>query len=129
MTIKQLPVNSIKVGNYIIIDDVACRVVDIQISRPGKHGHSKIRLSAIGLIDNKKRELILPGHDKINVPVIEKRTAQVLSVHQDTATVMDTESYETFDLAIPEELKGRVVEGGNILYWVILDEKVMKAVR
>ena len=42
---------------------------------------------------------------------------------------MDAENYETFDLKIPEELKGQVAEGANVLYWVILNDKVMKQVK
>ncbi|RMF54870.1 translation initiation factor IF-5A [Candidatus Woesearchaeota archaeon] len=129
MTIKLTPVSNIKVGGYVVIDGAACRTVDIQVSRPGKHGHAKIRLSAVGLIDDKKRVVVMPGHDNIEVPVIDKKTAQVLSVHGDTANVMDSETYETFDLKIPEELKGEVVEGCNVLYWVILNDRVMKQVK
>ena len=71
----------------------------------------------------------MPGHDNIEVPIIEKRTAQVLSVHGDAANVMDSETYETFDLKIPEEFKGQVVEGATVLYWTILNEKVIKQVK
>ena len=78
--------------------------------------------------DEKKRIIVLPGHDNVEVPIIEKKNAQVLSIAGDKANVMDNETYETFDLAIPEELKGEVVEGANILYWTILDDKVMKQV-
>jgi translation initiation factor 5A len=53
----------------------------------------------------------------------------VLSVSGDTANVMDAESYETFDLKIPEELKADVVEGAKVLYWIILGEKVMKQIK
>jgi len=126
---KFASVGSLQKGNYIVIEGVACKVTDIQVSRPGKHGHAKVRLSAVGLIDDKKRVIVLPGHDNISVPIIEKKTAQVLSVSGDTANVMDSETYETFDLKIPEEIKGEVVEGCNVLYWVILDDRVMKQVK
>jgi translation initiation factor 5A len=53
----------------------------------------------------------------------------VLSVSGDKANVMDTESFETFDMKIPAELKDQVVEGAQVLYWVILGEKVMKQVK
>ena len=127
--VKQVTVGSLQKGNFVVIDGAACRVVDIQVSRPGKHGHAKVRLQAIGLIDGRKRETVMPGHDKIDVPIIDKRTAQVLSVSGDVANVMDTETYETFDLKIPEELKGQVVDGCQVLYWVILNDKVMKQVK
>ena len=71
----------------------------------------------------------MPGHDNVDVPIVEKKSAQVLSVQENTANVMDSETYETFDLKIPEELKGEVVEGVNVMYWVILNDKVMKQVK
>lgn len=126
---KLSSVGSLQKGNYVIIDGVACKVVDTQTSRPGKHGHAKVRIVAVGLIDSKKRDLVMPGHDNIEVPIIEKKTAQVLSISNNVANVMDSETYETFDLQIPEELKGQVVEGGYVLYWLILSERVIKQVK
>ncbi|MBI2545740.1 translation initiation factor IF-5A [Candidatus Woesearchaeota archaeon] len=128
MSTKQAGANTMQKGSYIVIDGAACRVVDTQTSKPGKHGHSKIRLSAVGLFDEKKRVIVLPGHDNVEVPLIEKKNAQVLSVTGDSVNVMDNETYETFDLSIPEELKGQVVEGANVLYWDVLGQKVMKQV-
>lgn len=122
-------VGSLNTGNYVIIDGVACSVTNTQTSRPGKHGHAKVRLEGVGLIDGQKRIIVMPGHDKIEVPIIDKRNAQVLSISGDHANVMDSETYETFDLAIPDELKDKVVEGSTVLYWVILSDKVMKQVK
>ena len=42
---------------------------------------------------------------------------------------MDAETYETFDLKVPEEFKGKVTEGSYVLYWVILNERVIKQVK
>jgi translation initiation factor 5A len=70
----------------------------------------------------------MPGHDRIESPVIEKKNAQVLSIMGDKANVMDSESFETFDILIPEELKDKVKEGVNVTYWVVLDEKIVQAV-
>lgn len=129
MTTKMITANNVQKGNFIILEGAACRVVDVEISKPGKHGHSKVRVSAVGLVDDKKRIVVMPGHDNVEVPIIEKRTAQVLSVQGDKANVMDSETYETFDLNIPEEFKGQVVEGSSVLYWTILNEKVIKQVK
>ncbi|NQV09322.1 translation initiation factor IF-5A [Candidatus Woesearchaeota archaeon] len=126
---KLVSIGSLTKGNYIVIEGAACRVSDIQVSRPGKHGHAKIRMSAVGIIDGKKRIIMMPGHDNIAVPIVDKRTAQVLSMSGNTANVMDSETYETFDLKIAEELKGQCVEGCNVLYWTVLDQKVMKQVK
>ena len=127
--VKQSSIGSLTKGSYIIIDNVACKVTSTQTSRPGKHGHAKVRLEAVGIIDNKKRIIVMPGHDIVDVPIIEKKTAQVLSVTDNTANVMDSETFETFDLKIPEDLKGDITEGVNVLYWKILDSKIIKQVK
>ena len=129
MSTKIVAANNVQKGNFIILEGAACRVVDVEISKPGKHGHSKVRVSAVGLVDNKKRIVVMPGHDNVEVPIIEKKTAQVLSVHGDVANVMDSENYETFDLKIPEEFKSQVINGSSVLYWTILNEKVIKQVK
>lgn len=126
---KQVSVSGLKKGNYVCIEDTACIVKDIQVSRPGKHGHAKIRISATGIMDGRRRETVMPGHDNIDVPIIDKLNAQVLSVSGDTANLMDMESYVTFDMKIPEELKDTVKDGGTIVYWDILGEKVMKQLK
>jgi translation initiation factor 5A len=129
MAIKQASIGTLQKGSYVMIDGAACKVSGTQTSRPGKHGHAKVRLEAVGIIDGKKRVIVAPGHDHVDVPIIEKKTAQVLSVNGSTANVMDNETYETFDLEIPEELSGKVVEGIAVLYWQILEDKIMKDIR
>ncbi len=126
---KLVSVGSLKKGDTIIIDGAPCKITDTSTSRPGKHGHAKVNMMAVGLLDGKKRNLVMPGHDKVEAPIIEKKTAQVLSVSQNKANVMDMETYETLDLEIPEELKDQVKEGVEVLYWKIMGENVLKQVK
>lgn len=126
---KMTGANHIKSGSYMVIEGVACKVTSVQVSRPGKHGHAKNRIEGVGLIDDKKRVVVVPGHDPVEVPIVEKKSAQVLSVTGNMANVMDAETFETFDLAIPDELKDQVTEGVNILFWEILNDKIMKQIK
>jgi translation initiation factor 5A len=126
---KLVSVGSLKKGDTIIIDGAACKITDTTTSRPGKHGHAKINMMAVGLLDGKKRNLVMPGHDKVEAPIIEKKNAQVLSISGNIANVMEMETYETFDLEIPEELKSEVKEGSEVLYWGLMGIKVMKQVK
>jgi|TARA_Y100000310_G_scaffold138289_2_gene137276 translation initiation factor 5A len=126
---KPIHMNEVKVGKYILVDDVACIVKSLQVSRPGKHGHAKYRVEAVGIIDGSKKIFIKPGHDSIESPIIEKETAQVLSVQGDIATVMDGKTYETFDLPIPNELKNQIKEGIEVIYWIIMNDKIIKQVK
>lgn len=126
---KLVSISTLKKGDTIIIDDAPCKITSMQVSRPGKHGHAKVNLMAVGMIDEKKRNLVVPGHDKVEVPIVEKKSAQVLSVSGDTANVMDSETYETFDMEVPEELRGQVAEGCQVLYWILMGQKIMKQVK
>jgi|SRR3989344_9399439 len=127
--IRQTNAGTIKAGNYIILDGIACVVRDIQKAKTGKHGSAKCRIEAVGIINNQKKVHLCPASDNVEVPIIEKKKAQVLSVQGDTATVMDSETYETIDLKISEEMKGQVQEGGTVDYWIILDEKIIMSAK
>ncbi len=127
--VKRKSAGTFQPGNYVVVDGAACTVTSIQISKPGKHGHSKVRMDAVGMMDGKKRQIVVPGHDELDVPVIGKKNAQVLSVEGERANVMDSETYETFDLAVPEELKGQVTPESVVVYWEILNDRVMKQIK
>ena len=126
---KLVSVGTLHKGDTIIIDNAPCKITDTATSRPGKHGHAKVNLMAVGLLDGKKRNVVMPGHDRVEVPIIEKKSAQVLSIAGTKANVMDTETYETFEMDIPEELAGEVRDGVEILYWTMVGTRVMKQVK
>ena len=53
---------------------------------------------------------------KVQIPIINKRTAQVISISGDTAQLMDMETYETFEMEIPDEFKGKLKVGEEVQY-------------
>jgi|SRR3989344_2179261 len=126
---KVTTVGSLKEGNYVILDGEACVVKSIQLSKTGKHGSMKCRIEAVSILGDKKKIQVYPSSDKVEVPIIEKKEAQVLSIHDGIVNVMDLETYETFDLKMPEDLKDQIKEGKQVTYWTIENEKVIKQVR
>jgi translation initiation factor 5A len=127
--VKLVPMGSLQKGRYIVIDGAACVVVDNVHSKPGKHGSAKANITALGMLDGKIRNVVGPAAENIECPVIEKRNAQVLSITGTQANVMDMTTFETFDLDIPDEIKNDVTVGATVVYWVILDDKVMKQLK
>ena len=101
----------LKVGKYLLVDDIPCRIVGIESSKPGKHGSAKMRITAIGIFTGQKKTLLTPGDADVEVPIIERKTAQVMSVSGNTAQVMDSKSYEMYDIEVPEDVEG--VESGK----------------
>ncbi|MBI5803409.1 translation initiation factor IF-5A [Candidatus Pacearchaeota archaeon] len=126
MVLKIIEATAIKVGTNIIFDGTPCSVKSIDISKTGKHGHAKARIEAIGIINNQKKVFVVPGHEKFDVPLVEKKKAQVLSISGNKCNVMDLENFESFDISIPEDLKEEIQENSNIEYWDVEGEKVIK---
>jgi len=124
--VKVTSASTIKEGTYILIDGVASVVKSVQKSKTGKHGAAKCRIDAIGLLDNQKRVMMCPSSDNVQVPIIEKKTAQVLTIQGETANVMDMETFETFDVKVAEEDKHKIKEGDQVTYWIITDQKILK---
>ncbi|MCK4883984.1 MAG: translation initiation factor IF-5A, partial [Candidatus Diapherotrites archaeon] len=89
-----------------MMDGVPCRVLGITKSKPGKHGSTKARVDGIGIFDTQKRGILKPTDATIEAPIIEKSSAQVVSVSGTTVQLMDLTTYETFDITAPEELEG-----------------------
>lgn len=121
---KQLAeVRTLKVNRYMIIDDEPCKIMSISTSKPGKHGEAKARIEAIGVFDGQKRSVVHPVKHKILVPIIDKRTAQVVALMGSNVQLMDMETYETFEMVIPDEYKGQLQPGNEISYLEALGRK------
>ena len=112
--ISRLSMKEIRIGRYIMVDNIPCKVVEIETSSPGKHGSAKMRITAIGIFDGQKKTLLKPSSSDVEVPVISKHKSQVVSITDKTAQLMDLETYEVYELAIPEELQGKVKQGNEV---------------
>lgn len=118
----------LKPGSYVVIDGEPCRVSNMTKSKPGKHGATKARVEAVGIFDNKKREMLKPASATVEVPIIEKKKAQVLSVEGNIAQLMDMAEYTNFEAIIPEEFQGKVEAGAEVLYWKIGERVLIKEI-
>lgn len=129
--IKPVDVHKIKKGSYIVLEGEPCIVKDVKFSAPGKHGHGKFRISAVGIFDDKKRIQVKSGKVRVDVPIIHKKTGQVLSIMGEQLQIMDMETYETFKMDIPkdEELKKMINEGSQINYWKVMGKKQIKDIK
>ena len=126
MVAKIINATEARVGTNIILDGKPYTIKKIDISKTGKHGHSKARIEAVGMIDENKKVFVVPGHDRFEVPMVDKRKGQVLSIG-DTVSLMDLENFETIDVQCPaSSVKEQLVEGENAEYWNIEGEKIIK---
>jgi translation initiation factor 5A len=113
---EQTEIGKIKEGRYIVIDEEPCKVVGIATSKPGKHGAAKARIDAVGIFDGVKRSIVFPVSAKTYVPVVERKSGQVLSIAGNTAQIMDMKDFTNFEIPIPEEKKGTIEVGKEYMY-------------
>ena len=126
---KPVDVGSLRVGGYIVIDNEPCRIVELAKSKPGKHGSAKARIVAIGIFDGVKRSVVKPVGASAEVPIIEKRSGQIVSLMPSSVQVMDLENYKVFETPLPEDeaLAAKLQPGTEVEYWNILGRtKVMR---
>ncbi|MBS7648351.1 translation initiation factor IF-5A [Candidatus Bathyarchaeota archaeon] len=126
---RPIDVGDLKEGQYVIIDDEPCHIVEITKSKPGKHGSAKARVVALGVFDGVKRSFVKPVDAKVDVPMIEKRSGQVLAVLPGNVQLMDLETYEVFETPMPDEenVRSRLANGVEVEYWRIMGRtKIMR---
>ena len=126
MVEKIINATEVRKGTNILLNGEPFTVKKVDISKTGKHGHSKVRIEADAMFKTKREVFVVPGHEKMQVPTVDKRKGQVLSIEGDKASVMDIESYETYEMNIPEDLKGEIQENSNVEFWAVGEQRMIK---
>ena len=75
------------------------------------------------LFDGKKKTYLGQADAGIQVPIVDKRSAQIVSITPGQGVqLMDLETYETIDIATPtdEEITGKIAAGKEVEYWIIM---------
>jgi translation initiation factor 5A len=109
-------------GELEIIDDAPCKIVSYSKSKPGKHGAAKARIVAISVFDETKKTIVKPVSAQVDVPLIEKKTGQVIALLPSVVQLMDLETYAMTESPYPEDedLKNKLASGVEVEYWQIL---------
>ena len=118
-----------KEGSYIIIDGEPCKVVEVEKSKPGKHGSAKVRLTGIAVFTGSKKTVIGTVDTHVEVPMIDKRAAQIISSTPTSVQLMDLQSFEVFESPTPNdpEFEGKLVPGAEIEFWSVMGKnKIMR---
>ena len=122
-------INEVKEGGYILIEGVPCKIEKVSSSVAGKHGARKYHVEAIGLFDGKRRSITKPSGENVEVPILERKRAQVLAIMGERVQLMDLSDYSVFELDLPEEIKEKVRQGEEVNYYEIMGIKTLKELK
>ena len=113
---EQTEIGKLKEGRYMVIDDEPCRILGISISKPGKHGAAKSRIDAVGIFDGVKRSIVQPVSAKVYVPVVERKSGQVITITGNHIQMMDMKDFQTIEITAPEDKISQIEVGKEIMY-------------
>ena len=122
MSIRKAVVKGLKPGSYFILDDEPCRVISVEKSKPGKHGAAKANITAVGFFTGRKRNAIMPADRMVDVPVIDKRSATIVADLGERLSLMDSETYETYEVEKPQdpEMADKIVNNAEVEVWDLM---------
>ena len=122
---EQVETRELKEGRYVIIDDEPCVIKSIAKSKPGKHGAAKARVDAVGIFDGQKRSIVQPVTAKVYVPIVERKSGQVLTIGDTSAQLMDMNDYSTIDVPITDSDREKLEEGKEVSYLLVMGRTKM----
>ncbi|MBE6521123.1 MAG: translation initiation factor IF-5A [Candidatus Methanomethylophilaceae archaeon] len=113
-------IRELKEGRYVNVDEEPCKIVKITTSKPGKHGSAKANIDAVSIFTGAKKSIVGPVSTKVQVPMIDKRKGQILSISDKEALVMDMETFEQLSISINDDAEQKIEEGAEVLYLVAM---------
>ncbi|KQC03412.1 MAG: translation initiation factor 5A [Methanoculleus sp. SDB] len=120
---EQTEVGKLKEGRYVVIDDEPCKILSISVSKPGKHGAAKSRMDVVGIFDGMKRSVVNPVSAKAYIPIVERRSAQVISVSGTTVQLMDVKDFDMFEMEVSDDAIGGIEAGMEVPYIASMGRK------
>jgi translation initiation factor 5A len=94
-----------------------CKVLNISVSKTGKHGHAKCNFTATDIFTGKKYEDMIPSTHGTTVPIVNRADWEVIDIDDDGAlTLMDEGGNQKTDLNLPSfppELADEIREAWN----------------
>ena len=79
-----------------------CKVLNISVSKTGKHGHAKCNFTATDIFTGKKLEDMIPSTHGTTVPIVNRSDWEVIDIDDEGAlTLMDEAGNQKTDLNLP----------------------------
>eukprot|EP00581_Thalassiosira_minuscula_P006622 CAMPEP_0183704186 /NCGR_PEP_ID=MMETSP0737-20130205/1605_1 /TAXON_ID=385413 /ORGANISM="Thalassiosira miniscula, Strain CCMP1093" /LENGTH=161 /DNA_ID=CAMNT_0025931009 /DNA_START=52 /DNA_END=537 /DNA_ORIENTATION=+ len=111
----------IKKGGYIMIKGKPCKVLNISVSKTGKHGHAKCNFTAVDIFTGKKLEDMVPSSHGTTVPVVNRSEWEIIDIGEEgELTLMDEGGNQKTDINLPpypesmaQEIRDSWAEGEN----------------
>lgn len=133
---------SVRKGGYVVINGRPCKVLAVNNSKTGKHGHAKVEIVGIDIFTGKKYEDILPSSHNVDVPKVSSKEYTAISIDDEgLVTIVQEEDGITRTIALPNggtaaeevarQLKGLLEQGDEVAVYVIkaMNEEMISSIK
>jgi translation initiation factor 5A len=114
--------SALRKGDFVVIKNRPCKIVEMTTSKTGKHGHAKVHMITIDIFTGKKLEDICPSTHNMECPVVVRKDFELMDIdHEGFLSLMDPDSLETKeDLQLPDSEVGTQIKelhekGDNVI--------------
>jgi len=94
----------VRKGSFLMMKGKPCKVIEISISKTGKHGHAKANIVGLDVFTNRKYNEISPTSHNMTAPAMYRSEWQLTDVSREgTMTLMDPNGNTRSDLDLPKD--------------------------
>lgn len=91
-------------GSYLMINNHPCKIIDMSISKTGKHGHAKCKFTAKDIFDNTQHEFVQTSTHNVDIPNVKRTEYQLSNIEdEDYIEIMDDNANIRSDLQLPKD--------------------------
>lgn len=98
-------------GVYVVLKDRPCRIMEINVSKTGKHGHAKATITGLDIFTSKKYEENHPTSHTVDVPNVQRTQYQLLDITENGfLSLKSADGATKDDVQVPEGDVGTKIE-------------------
>jgi len=98
---QPIPAHHVKKGMIVMLNGYPCKVTSVKISKTGKHGHTKCRITGTCVITSVKQVVVKPSHINLLLPVVAKEEYQLSYFTADGMLCLIDNDTKVFTLDVP----------------------------
>jgi len=92
----------LKRGDLVCIRGRPCKILENDVVKVGKHGHTKACIEGEDIFTGRKYELVAPGSFGLPAPVVKKSEFSLIDIHEDNSlSLLDEHNEMRNDLDLP----------------------------
>jgi len=105
----------VKKGSHVMAKGHPCKVISVSVSKTGKHGHAKAKITALDVFTGKKYVEICPTSHNMTSPVLHRSEWMLTDIvmPQGGMTLMGPGGDMREDLDLPRDTGGQFTEISN----------------